>query len=101
MSTVGFGDFYPISNFERIMCTLIFVGGVGIFSMITAKFLLIIETFKTFNDNLNRGDELARFLVVLQKFNYNNPIAEDFRLRIEKYFDYRWAKDRNQAVSVG
>ena len=62
MSTVGFGDFHPKSDFERLVCTFILIFGVAIFSMIMWNFVAIIETFRTFNDDLDEGEELSRFL---------------------------------------
>lgn len=56
MSTVGFGDIYPMSDFERIVCIFILVFGVAIFSMIMGNFISIIEEFHSFNDELDEGD---------------------------------------------
>ena len=101
MSTVGFGDYHPKSDFERLVCTFILIFGVAIFSMIMGNFVAIIETFRSFNDDLDEGEELARFFGVLRKFNHDEPVPENFRRRLERYFDYRWREDRNQGVSQG
>ena len=37
LSTVGFGDLYPKSNFERIFGSIILLSGVAIFSYIMSK----------------------------------------------------------------
>jgi hypothetical protein len=34
LTTIGFGDFHPKSNFERLMCTVLMVIGVATFSLI-------------------------------------------------------------------
>ena len=34
LSTIGFGDYYPISNWERIVMIFYFIGGVAVFSII-------------------------------------------------------------------
>lgn len=101
MSTVGFGDFHPKSDFERLVCTFILIFGVAIFSMIMGNFIAIIETFRHFNDDLDEGEELVRFFSVLRKFNHDEPVPDSFRRRLEKYFDYRWREDRNQGVTQG
>ena len=98
MSTVGFGDFHPKSDFERIVCSVILVFGVAIFSMIMGNFIEIIQTFQTFNDDLDEGEDLNRFFGVLRKFNYDEPVPDAFKRRLEKYFEYRWVNDQNQAV---
>lgn len=74
MSTVGFGDFHPKSDIERLVCILILVGGVAIFSMIMGNFINIIEEFRTFNDELDEGEKLLKFFGVLRKFNYNQQL---------------------------
>jgi hypothetical protein len=39
LSTVGFGDFHPRSNYERLFCALILLFGVALFSMIMGDFI--------------------------------------------------------------
>ena len=69
LSTVGFGDLYPISNAERILCTIILLFGVAIFSYIMGIFIEMLDNFKLVNEDLDEGDELARFFGLLCKFN--------------------------------
>jgi hypothetical protein len=45
LSTVGYGDLYPISNAEKIFGIMIMLGGVGFFSFIMGSFIEIISTF--------------------------------------------------------
>ena len=45
LSTVGFGDFHPRSNPERLICALILLFGVAIFSMIMGDFIDILQSF--------------------------------------------------------
>ena len=42
LSTVGFGDFNPKSDFERLICVIILVFGVAIFSYIMGNFVEIL-----------------------------------------------------------
>jgi len=39
LSTVGFGDFFPKSNFERIFWSIILLSGVSMFSYIMGNFI--------------------------------------------------------------
>ena len=43
LTTVGFGDFSPRSEFERIFCSAILLFGVAIFSYIMGNFIEILE----------------------------------------------------------
>ena len=38
LSTVGFGDFNPRSDYERLLCIMILLLGVGIFALILGNF---------------------------------------------------------------
>ena len=61
LSTVGFGDFHPQDNSERIFCIFILLFGVAIFSVIMQKFIEMIDNYKVINADLDEGDELAKF----------------------------------------
>lgn len=49
LSTVGFGDFNPKSDFERLICMFILMFGVAIFSYIMGNFIQIVEQVRAFN----------------------------------------------------
>jgi hypothetical protein len=46
LSTVGYGDYYPISSSERIVGALIQVGGVTLFAIVMNAFIRIVLTVK-------------------------------------------------------
>lgn len=97
LSTVGFGDFHPRSNVERIFCAFILLFGVAIFSYIMGNFIDILASFTTLMAGLDDGDNLSRFFGILKKFNDNQVIDCDIKHRIEEHFDYKWNNDKNQA----
>jgi len=45
LSTVGFGDFHPKTNGERLFMVLIMVGGIMCFSYIMGLFTEILNVF--------------------------------------------------------
>ena len=45
LSTVGYGDLFPISDVEKIVGIIIMLGGVAFFSYIMGSFIEIISTF--------------------------------------------------------
>ena len=97
LSTVGFGDYHPRSNFERIVVTLILLFGVAIFSYIMGNFQSILDQFQSYNDDLDKGDELNKFFGVLVKFNGHKNLELSFKRQLERYFDYKWQNDQNTA----
>ena len=43
LSTVGFGDYHPISNYERLFTAMIILIGVAVFSYILGNFIEILH----------------------------------------------------------
>ena len=98
LSTVGFGDFHPKSDIERLLCAFILLFGVAIFSYIMGIFITILDEFQHLNAELDEGDELTKFFGLIQYFNDNIPVNLTLKEEIETHFDYRWKNDRNQAI---
>ena len=46
LSTVGYGDLFPLSNLERIVGVLCMMIGVAVFSLVMGQFTQIHEEFK-------------------------------------------------------
>jgi hypothetical protein len=61
LSTVGFGDYHPRSDMERLFCALILLFGVAIFSYIMGIFISILGTYNSLNADLDDGDNLSKF----------------------------------------
>lgn len=98
LSTVGFGDYHPRANSERIFCAIILVLGVMIFSIIMGNFIAMIESYKTLNAEPDEGDELSKFFGLMRRYNRNKDINHDLKKRIEDYFQFRWAEFRLTAI---
>ena len=97
LSTVGFGDFHPRSNSERLVGAFILLFGVAIFSYIMGNFIEILQQFKEFHEDLEDGDNLMKFFGTLKKFNNHLHIKLELKKRIENHFDYQWKMDKNMA----
>jgi hypothetical protein len=65
LSTVGFGDFHPISNQERLLGAAMLLFGVAIFSYCMGKFVDIFNEIISFNASLNDGGNLNKFFGLL------------------------------------
>jgi hypothetical protein len=99
LSTVGFGDYHPRSDMERLIGAFILMFGVAIFSYIMGIFINIVDTLKTYNEDPDYGSELYRFFGTIKKFNNNQKLDVKLRNEIEEYFDYRWSHDKNSALT--
>lgn len=94
LSTVGFGDYAPRSNIERLIGSQILIFGVAIFSYIMGNFISILDEFKNYHEPLEEGDDLTRFFGTIQEYNGKKPIDNELKLEIEDHFEYRWSKDK-------
>jgi hypothetical protein len=90
LTTVGFGDYNPRSDAERIFIAFGLLFGVAIFSYVMGQFIQVVEQFSVYNQVCEEGDELARFFGVLLHFNNYDDYDLDKKRDIERYFDYRW-----------
>ena len=77
LSTVGFGDFYPVSSFERIMGVIIMLVGVLIFSYIMNIFIDIINIFLELWKEYEESEKLFAFFSVFKFFNRNRTLPDE------------------------
>ena len=74
LSTIGFGDYNPKSDIERILCAFILLFGVAIFSFVMGTFIDILQEITQLTKDLDEGDKLAKFFGRIVRFNGNKPI---------------------------
>lgn len=65
LSTIGFGDYHAISTHERIICSLILLFGVAMFSFIMGNFIEILMSFKHVTAENEESENLTKFLIKL------------------------------------
>ena len=56
LSTVGLGDYYPMSNYERALSSFGFLMGVAVFSYIMGNFAEILSFIMDINCDLEEGE---------------------------------------------
>ena len=71
LSTVGYGDYYPISNNERIIAVVIMLGGVAFFSYIMGNFIEIISNYEKKMGVVDKSGDLHNWLILLTRFTNN------------------------------
>ena len=100
LSTVGLGDYYPMSNYERALSSVGFLMGVAVFSYIMGNFAEIIQFILEVDSDLEEGEQLTIFLSLFKFLNNGEDIKLELKEEIENYFDYRWANNSNWAVET-
>lgn len=69
LSTVGFGDFYPKTDIERVIGIFVIFLGVAIFAYIIGEFLTMVTRIKDFIEDPFDDDNLEGFFGMLQSYN--------------------------------
>ena len=100
LSTVGFGDFHPKSEIERVFMTFILLVGVACFSYIMSQFISIVLEVQNVTATNEESEMLSRWILLLKNFNNNKPLPPDMIHKFEAYFEYYWKNDKNYAVAT-
>lgn len=69
LSTVGFGDYHPRTNSERIFCTIILLFGVIIFTLVMDNFAYVLHSFRGIRRDFEDSENLTKFFGTIKKFN--------------------------------
>lgn len=69
MSTVGLGDYHPLSDMERLFGSLMLLAGVLMMSYVLSELRFMINNFNSLNGDFESKDELEQFLILLEMFN--------------------------------
>ena len=99
LSTIGFGDFSPVSVQERVIWSFVLMIGVAVFSLVMGQFMDILMNYKKLGQ-VGQGKDLSKWIALLSRFNNGNPINKELITRIEDFFDYYWHHNRLAAVKT-
>ena len=70
LSTIGFGDYYPVNDFERLLISFVILFGVAIFSLFMGQLLEMISNIKSIYSDISEEEQLNKFFIMLNdKFN--------------------------------
>jgi len=97
LSTIGYGDFHPVSIQERGLAAFILLFGVAMFSFIMGQFIEILMNYKSLW-KVGHHKDLSKWIALLSRFNNGNPLNKDLITKIEDFFDYYWQNNRLAAI---
>lgn len=95
LSTVGFGDYYPVANTERVVGALLLYFGQAGFNFLVVQFLDVLDNIQMLDKDDDSGDELNKFLNTLCHFNNKFPMEKEFSDTVIDFFKYKSANDKN------
>lgn len=100
LSTTGLGDFYPITDRERLLGILLIFFGVIMFSYILGELRFLISNIDSLNGEIEYNDELDNFFLLLTKFNYGNQIDIELQNLIRNFMNLKWKNDKNSFLKT-
>lgn len=69
LSTVGFGDYYPVSIWEQLIGAFFLYFGQAGFNLISAELLIVMDNISMLDRDDDVSDDLNRFYNVLKHYN--------------------------------
>jgi hypothetical protein len=77
---------------------MIILFGIAIFSLIMGNFIDMLMEFKVVTAENEDNSDLSKWFGLLARFNKGRPLSKEITRKIESYFDYYWAQDRNYGM---
>ena len=74
LTTVGFGDIHPRSDYERLIIATFLFNGVIIFSYVSGEFMEILGSYNKLHEFYDDSEDLNIFIGILTKFNMNETL---------------------------
>ena len=99
LSTVGYGDYYPVSRNEMLVGILFMLVGIVFFSQIMGSFIEIIQNYDSRMGNDDKGSDLNSWMTRLTRFT-DKPLPKPLINQIDRHFSFFWANDRTESISL-
>ena len=98
LTTVGLGDFYALTDYERIANIILMLCGACFASYFMEGLLLRHAKHSRFEKDFENSGKLFQFLGTLERFNGHKKLDTKFVKCMENYFTYRWEANKNQIL---
>jgi hypothetical protein len=76
LSTVGYGDYYPISRNEKVVGCILMLVGITFFAQIIGSFIEIIQNYDQSMGQEDKGSNLNSWMTLLTRFT-DRPLSKD------------------------
>lgn len=96
LSTVGYGDMFPLSNVERIVGVLCMMVGVAVFSLVMGQFTQIHDEFQVQMADPDNYEFLQTWLLLSQRFRNRLPLPTSLYDSIDSDYCFYLQYDRNK-----
>ena len=75
LSTIGYGDYYPISRNEKLVGIIFMLVGIVFFSQIMGSFIDIIQSYDQRMGGDDKGSNLNSWMTLLTRFT-DKPLTK-------------------------
>jgi len=99
LSTVGYGDLVPQTNFEKVVGIIIMILGIAFFSYIMGNFNDVLINYDKKMGIQDKGSDLQVWMTSLSKFTNNKPLPQSLVKQIDEHFKYFWKNDRLSSLT--
>jgi hypothetical protein len=97
LSTIGYGDMYPVSTPERIAASFILLIGVAVFSFIMGNLIEMLTQYRNL-EKQTEGKNLSKWLGLLTRFHNGKPLKKNLIADIEDFFEFYWQHNKLSAL---
>ena len=77
VASIGLGDIVPHSDAERLLCAMVMLFGVALFSYIQNTFMKMVNHLMTFNMEYEQDRQLQQFHSAIKKYNHGQYLDKD------------------------
>ena len=98
LSTIGYGDLYPMSSREMMLGILFMLIGIVFFSQIMSSFIEIIQNYDQRMGNDDKGAGLNMWMNLLSRFT-DKPLSKNLVNQIDRHFSFYWANNRLNTIT--
>ena len=98
LSTVGYGDYYAINLYEKLLLIIVLLIGISQFSLIVANFNGLLAEI---DQNAHTGEgmsELSTWISLIE--SGGQKMSQHFKDRILAHFQYYWENDRLHGLAL-
>lgn len=94
LSTVGYGDYFPLSDIEVVVSLTYILAGAAFFAFIMGSFIEIISNYQSKMGRVDRITPLRNWMTLMMRFTGDKPLSKTLNKQIETHFAYFWQHDR-------
>ena len=99
MTTVGYGDYTPRNDIEKVVAIVLMIIGITFFSYVLNSFTAILTTYDKKLGAIDKSLDVQVWLKMLETFS-NKPLSKDTVENIHTHINHYWKNDRLAGIDI-